>query len=430
LSGFFSSSETALTALSEHRVRQLLEAKPALRRWMSLWMERPNRVLTTVLIGNNVVNTFTAALATIIAQQIFSNSALSIAVGLTTIALLVFGEITPKTFAKHNAEKLAPIAMRVLLPTYYAFFPAVVIFTWLSKALVRFSGGEVTRTGPFVTEEDINFMIRLGAKEGVIEREERDLIANVFEFGDTLVKAVMIPRTDIDAVSMDAEVGEILESVREHRHTRMPVYDESLDDIKGFFHTKDLFEALPDVELFDLGAVIRPPVFVPELEKISELLKTFQRTKTHLAVVVDEYGGTAGIVCLEDIIEEIVGEIRDEHDDDTKEIRKVGNGRYLAEGKANIHELGEVIGVELPEDGRYETVAGFVIANVGKMPKRGERIIFEGWAFTVLDVDARRVAKVGVERLPDPTASSPGLNTDPDTSGPNDPSGPSLRVVR
>ena len=398
VSGFFSSSETALTALSDHRLRQMIEKRPKLKRTMQLWLDRPNRVLTTVLIGNNIVNTFTAAIATLVAQQVFENRGLSIAVGITTVALLVFGEITPKTFAKHNAEFLAPLAMRVLKPFYWMSFPAVVVFTWMSKFIVRITGGQVTRTGPFVTEEDINFMIRMGAKEGVIEDEEQAIIANVFEFGDTIVKEVMISRTEIDAIAVDASIDEILAVVREHRHTRMPVYGESLDDVRGFFHTKDLFETFPDLDEFELQSHIRPPVFVPELEKIAELLTTFQKTKTHLAVVVDEYGGTAGIVCLEDIIEELVGEIRDEHDDDSKDIRKLSEDRYICEGKASIHELTELLEVDDASDGRYETVAGFIIATLAKMPKRGERLIFEGWAFTVLDVDARRVAKVGVER--------------------------------
>lgn len=402
LSAFFSGSETALTALSEARAQKLIESGRPGTRFLRLWLDRPNRVLTTVLIGNNVVNTFTASLATLIAQQLFANAVLSLAVGITTIAILVVGEITPKTFAKHNAEKIAPISMAAITLLYYPFLPVIVAFTWLSKVLVKVMGGEVSRTGPFITEEDIAFMLRLGENAGVIEQEERQLLANVFEFNDTLVKEVMVPRTDISALPMAASLEDVLREIREHGHTRMPVYGENLDDIKGFFHAKDLLEVLPDkVESFSLADVVRPALFVPELEKISEVLKKFQRTKTHLAVVVDEYGGTAGILSLEDILEELVGNILDEHDDEKEELIQLDEGHYVAEGKASVYDIGEALGIQFPKDDRYETLGGFLIATSGKMPRRGERIVYGGWAFVVAEVDEKRVARVEIEREPE-----------------------------
>lgn len=409
ISGFFSASETALTALSETKARQLIEQGRAGARYLELWLQRPNRVLTTVLIGNNVVNTFVAALATLVAQQVFSNSALSVAVGLTTIAILIVGEITPKTFAKHNAEKLGPLAMGILFPIYISLYPVVVCFTWLSKLLVRLTGGEVSRTGPFVTEEDIAFMLRLGQSAGVIEQEERELLTNVFEFNDTLVKEVMVPRTDIAGLPASASLDEVLQELREHGHTRMPVYGENLDDIHGFFHTKDLFHILPEQsEVFRLEEYVRPALYVPELEKISELLKKFQRTQTHLAVVVDEYGGTSGIVSLEDLLEELVGDILDEHDDEEEaDFEKLEDGRYTAEGKASIYELGEAIGIDFPEDDRYETLGGFLIAVSGKMPRLGERIEHGGWVFVVQEADEKRLSRIVVERLTDHPDDAP-----------------------
>ena len=402
----------------------MIENKPKLKRTMALWLNRPNRVLTAVLIGNNIVNTFTAALATIVAQYLFSNSALSLAVGFTTIALLIFGEITPKTFAKHNAMKMAPIVLRLLFPFYVICLPATAIFTWLSTALVKISGGEVTRTGPFVTEEDIAFMIKMGGQEGVLESEEHELLANVFDFSDTLVKEVMIPRTDIVALDANISVDELLEVVRESRHTRMPVFEDSLDNILGFFHTKDLFLAMPDLEGFELQKQMRPPAFVPELQHISELLATFKRTKTHLAVVVDEYGGTSGIVSLEDILEEIVGEIHDEHDDEEEsEIEQIAEGRYIASAKMSVDDVGDKLEIEFPEEGRYETLAGFVIASIGRMPKRGARVRYKGWVFHVLSVDARRVEKVEIERDPLSPTSEPVELGRAENSSPN------LRVV-
>lgn len=400
-SAFFSASETALTALSETKSRQLIEKGRTGARYLQLWLERPNRVLTTVLIGNNIVNTFLAALATLVTNEFFQSTALSVAVGLTTIAILIVGEITPKTFAKHNAERMGPLAMAALTPLYYALWPIVVSFTWLSKTLVRITGGEVTRTGPFITEEDITFMLRLGQSAGVIQQEERELLTNVFEFNDTIVREVMVPRTDIAGMPLSASMEDVLRVVREHGHTRMPVYGESLDDVRGFFHTKDLFHILPELSpSFRLEDYVRPALFVPELEKISELLKRFQRTKTHLAVVVDEYGGTAGIVSLEDLIEELVGDILDEHDDEAPaEFQRLDENRYAAEGKASIYELSEAIGIQFPEDDRYETLGGFLIALSGRMPRTGERFVHDGWAFLVQEADERRVSRIEVERL-------------------------------
>lgn len=402
LSAFFSASETALTALSESKARQLIEQRPHLERYFRLWLDRPNRVLTTVLIGNNLVNTVITAVATLLAQYFFRDAAVTIAIATATVAILIVGEITPKTFAKQNAHLLAPIAMRGLWVLYGLTKPVVVLFTWFSRVVVKVFGGELTRTGPFITEEDIAFMIRLGSTTGVIEPEEREMLDNVFEFGETLVKEVMVPRPDISALKAGSSLEEVLREMKEHGHTRLPVYGEDLDDVLGFMHAKDLFTQLPDIDpaRFDLMHYVRPALFVPELEKISELLKRFQKSKTHLAVVVDEHGGTSGIISLEDVIEELVGDIHDEHDEEEEEeITAIGEGRYVAVGRANIFELAEELDIEFPDEGRYDTLGGFLIAQLGKMPHRGTRVEFGGWAFIVRDVEPRKVNRVEIEKI-------------------------------
>lgn len=411
LSAFFSSSETALTALSESKARQLIEQRPNLERYLRLWLDRPNRVLTTVLIGNNLVNTVITAVTTLLAQHLFAQSAVTIAVATATIAILIVGEITPKTFAKQNAATLAPIAMRGLWLLYVVTKPVVIAFTWFSKVVVKIFGGELTRTGPFITEEDIAFMIRLGSSTGVIEPDERVMLDNVFEFGDTCVKEVMVPRPDISALKSGSSLDECLTEIRSHGHTRLPVYGEDLDDVLGFLHAKDLLTSLPDIDkaTFDLMRYVRAALFVPELEKISELLKRFQKGKTHLAVVVDEHGGTAGIVSLEDVIEELVGDISDEHDEDEEEeVTNLGDGRYVAIGRTNIFELGEELDIDFPDDARYDTLGGFLIAQLGKMPSRGARVDFSGWAFVVKDVDQRKVNRVEIERVGEPSDEANG----------------------
>jgi CBS domain containing-hemolysin-like protein len=403
LSGFFSSSETALTALSEAKARQLIEEKRRGAKALFLWLNRPNRVLTAILIGNNVVNVFTASYATVIAQKYFNNVALSLATGVTTIAILIVGEITPKTFAKQNAAMLAPSFMTLLTPFYWVTLPATWLFVSFSHAIVKISGGEITRTGPFVTEEDIAFLIRLGNRQGVLEEDEGELLESVFEFGDTMVKEVMVPRTGVSALPHDASLDEVVDEAQKSGHSRVPVYENTLDNIKGIFHAKDLIKILPksDEVSFDLPQHLRATFFVPEVMKISDLLKELQRRKTHMAIVVDEYGGTAGLVTLEDILEELVGEIHDEYDNAEEEraFRQIDDEHFLANGHASIYELGEAMDVEFPAATDYESVGGFLIARLGSMPKKGAEVLHHGWRFVVLDADDRRVLSVSVERL-------------------------------
>lgn len=416
LSAMFSASETALTALPEAKARRLVESGSKRAALLKLWLDRPNRVLTALLIGNNIVNTFAGVFAATIAEGLFASSAIAIATGVTTVALLVVGEITPKTFAKHNAERLAPLVMPIIVGLYYFFFPAVVVFTALSKFLVRLTGGEVSRSGPFITEDDIAYMVQLGQQEGVLAEHEEKLITSVLEFGDTIVKECMVPRTDIVAVPLQSSLDDVLKVVREGSHSRMPVYEDTIDNVKGFFYAKDLLSVLPHAtEGFTVATHLKEPFFVPELMKVSELLKEFQRRKVHVAVVVDEYGGTAGLVSLEDIIEELVGDIEDEYDEESDEaLQKIDDEHYTGPGKVSIHDVGDALGIEFPSDGAYETLGGFLIASAGKLPVAGEQVRFSGWIFTVVEADDRVVGKVALERARAPE----GLGEIPSDEGP------------
>lgn len=408
LSGLFSSSETALTALSEAKARQLLDEQKRGSRALKLWLDRPNRVLTAILIGNNIVNTFIAALTTVLVARVFGDGpaagkAVAAATGLVTIAILVVGEITPKTFAKHNADRIAPWLMLILEPWYYVALPVVVAFSQLSVFLVRLTGGRASRTGPFVTEEDIAYMIRLGHEEGVLEPGEGEMLESVMDFNDTMVREIMIPRTEITALPLGASHDDVYDAVRENFHSRMPVYDDSIDQVVGFFYAKDLIRwQSQDGGDFALTECLRKPLFIPEVMKLDEVLKLFQRKKTHLAVVVDEYGGTAGIVTMEDVLEELVGEIHDEYDTDEeelREIRRIDANHFIALGKANVDEVGETIGVEFPEGATYETIGGFLTAHFGKVPLVADAVVHQGWRIVVQDADERRVLTVLLERV-------------------------------
>jgi putative hemolysin len=355
-------------------------------------------VLTTTLIGNHAANTAVAVVTALIVEDAFGNLLVSVAVAMAVVAILALGELTPRSFAKTHAESVAPLLMPLVLATWVLTFPIVFLFTRFSHVLVRAVGGTITRSGPFVTEEDITYMIRLGHKEGVIDKQEGKMLASIIELGDTLVREVMIARTDISALPLSATADEVLHEASHQGHSRMPVYDESLDEVRGFFHTKDLLHFLSERKSFQLKDHLRPVLFVPELMKVSDLLKLFQKKKTHLAIVVDEYGGTAGLVALEDVLEEIVGPIQDEHDEDDVPLRRVDDAHYVAEGRAGIYDVAELLGVSFPDDAGYETLGGFLIAHVGHMPVRGQRVSLQGWNFIVRDADEKHVARIDIER--------------------------------
>ncbi len=394
LSAFFSGSETALTSLSEAKTRQLMDKKHRAKP-LKLWLNNPIRVLTTILIGNNVVNTLAAALATVIAQCYFSSLAIGIATGGATICLLIFGEITPKTFARHNADGFSLAAMTLLVPLYWLISPIVFFLSWFSFRLVKLSGGKTGENEPVATEEDIEFMIRLGHQEGVLQKQEGQMLESVIEFRDTLVKEVLISRTAICALKKDTPRKQIVEQIKKHGHSRWPVYEEDLDNIVGIFCAKDLLMAQGDSN-FKLQNHLRAALFVPDMMKIGELLKEFRQGKAHLAIVVGEYGGTAGIITLKDVIEEIVGEIRDEYDDEEKErtVRPLANGTFLADASVRICDLHEQVGVEIPESEPFDSLGGFLISTYGKMPLKGTSINFDQWCFTIKDADQKQVKQV------------------------------------
>jgi CBS domain containing-hemolysin-like protein len=258
-------------------------------------------------------------------------------------------------------------------------------------------GGTAGASAPFVTEAEIAAMIALGRRTGAIDKVEGRMLTSVMELGETLVREVMVSRTEISALPLQAGWDEVMRVVREGGHSRLPVFDGTLDDIRGFIHTRDLLAGDIDPARFSLRRHLRPVEFVPELGRVRDLLRTFQRKKTHLAVVVDEFGGTAGIVALEDVLEEIVGPIQDEHDEEEAEITRLDDGHHRALGRASLYDLGEAIGVSFPEGG-YDTIGGFLIARAGRMPRIGDRLAFGGHTFTVIEADERRVSRVDIER--------------------------------
>lgn len=402
LSAFFSALEIAITSISLSRLKKLMDEKPVFASALNLWLKKPNLVLTVILVGNNICNALAASMCTVLAQRYFANFAVSIATFFVTILLLIFSEITPKTFARHNADQIAPLGMMLLIPFYGLLWPITWALSGLSGKLVGLFGGKSTSLGPTTTEEDIAYMIRMGNEEGVLERSDGRLLQSVIEFRDTVAKASMVPRTEISSFEVNTSYEEVLRQVVKQGHSRWPVFENNIDNIIGIFHAKDLLpKSSFDKTSFSLRNYLRPAKFVPDMMKIGALLKEFQAGKAHLAIVVDEYGGTAGIISLEDVLEELVGEIRDEYDDEESEktLKQIDSNNYLVSGKANIFELGKALGVSFPESDAFDSVGGFLTTLYGRMPKVGSKIIFGECTFIIKAADERKIMQVHINLL-------------------------------
>ncbi len=414
-SAFFSASETALTALGRLKIKTLLEKEGERAKSISLWVNDPNRFLATILVGNNVVNIGASVLATFIAIRIFGNGLTSrVAWGVTgamTFIILTFGELVPKTFARDNAEKIALKTIGFLRGLSFILSPLIKLLLCISKATLRIFGRKVAEPGPFMTEEEMKALIGLGEEEGVLEEEEREMIESIFEFGDTKVQEVMIPRTEMVCIDVDTKLEDILSLLIKVGYSRIPVYEGKVDNIIGLLYAKDLLRFWGEYQ--EKGLVlkdfIRQPYFVPETKKVNELLQEFQRNRVHMAIVVDEYGGVAGLITLEDLIEEIVGEIEDEYDKGGEKIEYLEGGEVLVDARIDIGELNEKLDIALPEEEGVETLAGFITSLLGRVPPAGEVIDYEGMKICVVEATKRRIGKVKICGL---RGGEDGENTD------------------
>jgi len=420
LGAIFQAAETGLLTMADARIQEVVKDAEAKGHWLAgllrLWIKRPDHVLTAIVVGKHAAHMalVLGAIVTLVnaGQAPGLSRLLALAVGAVLLAVIVAVELVARAIAKEKAPLAVTLTFPVVVAAYVGTWPVVMLLTRLSGLAARAAGGSASRSGPFVTEKDIVEMIALGRKTGAIDKVEGRMLTSIIELGDTLVREVMVPRTEISSLPVDATWAEVMAEVKEEGHSRLPVYEGTLDDIRGFFHTKDLLTGGIDPKRFRLQDHLRPVEFVPELGRVSDLLRTFQRKKTHLAVVVDEFGGTSGIVALEDVLEEIVGPIQDEHDEEEAQIKKLSDTRFTAEGRASLYDLAEVLGITFPEGG-YETVGGFLIARAGRMPRVGDNVGYEGHVFVVVEADERKVSRVDIER------TAPLEVTE--SSGPNEP---------
>ena len=409
-SAFFSSAETALTALGEARVRSLVDTGGRRASFLRLWQTHPDRILSALLLGNTLVNVGLGSLTALMADEAGYSHGIALLTGVTTVLLLLFGEITPKTFAKRHASGYAVFIMPLVALVYWLLSPLAWVFVQVPRALSRAIGSAPVAVES-VTSQELEYLIELGARQGSIDKVREELLSSVLAFTEVLVKEIMIPRTQVVALEETATYEEALKLVTESELSRIPVYRGSLDEVVGVLHAKTL---LADVKKgiepaeFQLVNYLKKPFFVPEVMKVSRLLTEMQRRKTHLAIVVDEFGGTSGIVTLEDVVEEIVGEIHDESDVEEKRLKVLSDGVVLADAQVSIRDLEEHLGVEFPEGGDYETLGGFLTATAGRVPPPGSLVVWGGLTFTVKAADDRRVQKVEITRKPTAGAAVTG----------------------
>ncbi|EQC48259.1 membrane protein, PF01595 family [Bacteriovorax sp. BSW11_IV] len=400
LSAFFSGSEAVLLSLNIDRARQLIDAGGSKGRALQFMVERPSELLTTILVGNNIVNILASSLTTVIFSRIFDNNAIGISVGITTLAILVFGEIMPKTFARTHAEGLSVFVIRVLQAMYYVIYPIVKIMVWVIHTIL---GENAQLAGRIVTKNDIEYMVQRAEKENTIDSKQLDLLNSILEFPTIKVKDIMIPRMEIKYIQAKSTYEEVLDVVKRDTHSRYPVCDGELENMKGFLHVKDLaFVTDEDKKEFDLLTVLKAPFFVYEHMKIQAVFDHMNRKKVHLALVKDENGIIVGVITLEDIIEEIMGEIQDEHDVEEEDVRKEYEESDLeqgitVEGTTSLRELYNDYDIKIPLNDNYSTLAGFILDMLGNtFPEQGQIIVWEGLSFDLTRVDDYEIREVRI----------------------------------
>ena len=395
LSAFFSSSETAFVSLQRIRVEHLVETKVRGARRVARMIEHPERLLSTILLGNNFVNTAAAALATALAIHFWEERGILFATIGVTILLLVFCETTPKTIATHHAEKLSLVLARPIESLSWLLTPFVVALSWIASGLGKLVGGEpVPRS--LVSEEEIRTMISVGHKEGTVEEEEAEMLHKVFDFGDRPVHEVMVPRPEVVSIEQGSTVADFLSLYAESPLSRFPVYLENMDSVVGILSIKDVLMAQAKGAITNESTIddlVRPAYFTPETKRINKLFVEMRDKNYRMAVVVDEYGGTAGIVSLSRLVEEIVGPVGDELAAAEKDYEVINEYTFQIDGGMRIEEINDEMGLGLPE-GDYETVAGFVLDLLGHIPKPNEQLRYKGLKLVITEMRGMKIEKI------------------------------------
>ena len=399
-SAFFSGSEAAIISVPSKRIKQMMEEDPRWQKSLKFLHDHPSELLTTILIGNNFINIFVASLATTIAQRYFASDALSYSVGLTTFLILIFGEIIPKTFMRNHSERLLVPITRILNFFYIVMWPIVKLFMYIIESIL---GEHASLQEKMITKDDIEFMVGEAEKDKSIDSKQIDLLTSILEFPTIKVKDIMTPRSEVHVIKADAAFGEIVSMVHDVQHSRYPVVEDDLDGTLGFIHVKDLvFASESEKQNLNITSYINEPFLVYEHMKIQAVFDHMNRKKVHLALVKDENGLVVGIVTLEDIMEEIFGEIQDEHDDEDDVIANKQEGSLedgiQIHGSISLRDLDSEFDIKIPLNDNYSTLRGFLLDMLGNhFPKEGHLLFWQGLSFELVKVVDDEIEEVKIE---------------------------------
>jgi putative hemolysin len=410
LQGFFSAAKSAIINLSQARINQLVDEGRAQARLVARLAEESTYLLATFQLWIAFIGALATGVAALtlasplqtalarvdVLEPVSAPLGAAIVIVLVAIALLIAGNLVPEAVGAARSESLAFLFARPVAVMARLVSPVVRLLVGVSDGLSRFMGGEPLSSMPFITEEEIMTLVDAGQEVGVIEEDEKEMIYSVFAFGDTLAREVMVPRIDIVALDIEASVEEALDVVIRAGHSRIPTYEGTIDNIVGVLYAKDLLQLWQDKrETVSLREVLRPAYFVPESKHVDELLEEMQQRKVHIVVVVDEYGGTAGVVTIEDIVEEIVGEIQDEYDAEEPTVEQTGDKEFIFNARVDLDDVNRLMGTAFPTE-MDDTLGGFIYSQLGKVPVPGEIVRFDGLVIQVLTVSGRRIRKVRV----------------------------------
>ncbi len=425
LNAFFSASEIAVISVPKLRLKQLIDSGNQTAQLLYDLADDSSRFLATIQIGVTLMGFLASATAAVSLSQGLTDFLLTLPLGLSaataksiavisiTVILsfitLVLGELVPKSIGLAHSERIALFVARPIDFSARVASPIVRLLVWITNLITRPLGVRPRRGMPIITEEEIKTLVDAGEEGGVIEEEEKEMIYSIFEYGDTVAREVMVPRMDVLAIDVDTPLLEAMDAVIQHNHSRVPVYQGSIDNIIGILYSKDLLKVLHEkgragANEIRVADLLRPAAFTPESKKVSELFEEMQKRRNHMAIVIDEYGGTAGVVTIEDILEEIVGEIRDEYDQaEELDIQPGGNNEWIIAARANLGDVNDTLHVHFPLD-EADTLGGFIYTQLGKVPLPGDEVHYENVLLKVINVAGRRIGKVRVQVMAAETA--------------------------
>ena len=404
LSAFFSSSETAMMAVNKIRVRNLADAGLSSAVILVKVLDNQSKMLSAILIGNNIVNISASSLMTVVVTDVFGSAYIGAATGVLTLLVLIFGEITPKTSATLYSESMALKFAKPIYLLMQVLTPVIFIVDKLSLGVLRLLHIDPNKKPEAITEEELRTIVEVSHEEGVIESDEKKMIYNVFDFGDSVARDIMVPRIDMTFIDVNSTLEEVMEVFRQEKYTRYPVFEETTDNVIGIVNIKDLILQEQDAA-FDLRDYLREPMYTYEFKKTAELMVELRKTLNNIAIVLDEYGATAGLITMEDMLEEIVGEIRDEYDEDEEDlVKKLNAKEFAVDAAMKLDDLNDQIGFHL-ESEDYDSIGGFVIGLLDHLPEEGEEVVFENLRLVVEKVERNRIETIHIYIMDEATAA-------------------------